>query len=1034
MAELTEFEIDWIEKAAKKKITVVSMDKAERKLEQKLSVLNELIDTRLEDARGQIDAAQQFSVEQRSSSDFLNALWAKMGKKGGKITEIKWRAEDSDLGFAGYETTEDIEVDTVNDLVRINEVPEETLDALADSFAKILEISKQMAREIDEDGERLFTDDEIRRELWTPLVRDGLIPENMVPDKFSDHAIAFKGAAEIYQSKINEFSKKSTGKEGLLRGLEIAADTASLLGTIGSSAVTIHQAGDMAQINQELNEQSSTDTSGMTPEQVKEHDKVTANLKAEQSRMQNIQKAADIGAASLTGVLEIAKEGVKATEDKEKQGRWNALVDKSLSVLGSIAASAVDPITRAHVGHDSVGDGSAKSALATSAAIKAGITGGIAAVRLGPALIAVAIEKDEQKRIKLIEDCVNRFADAVGQAIKAVATDYATTDKGKQGNLEIVASVATASIKALGKGPAIMKALDEGNYKKAAILLGGGVLEGTMMGVAGAISDASKRNVTKEEYYSASFEEKLTMEIEGSETTELKRDQLTAALTETSQSKIDTMAQSLADAVDSLSTKPDNEAAAEFQEKLAKQLAEKTQKDAEEAIEKEFGDPEAVKAMFDEFETTMVGYEDLYKDAVPDTELAGKPPDEVERSLAAVDRAIAKTAELRAKAELINGLSGSAAGIVAAFVPGGGAVVAAQKVLYDIYCLSQAVQAHNKWCESMELAFRASSAYGPAIEKTMKNARITLAYNSVKMVLDAFKCGSEIGRCFDPTGAATVASAVASISAAFHDYCHKMHKQAEITFGWKAYKKARENPGNRKAARKALRMNSTLAKCCIAYGAVMEGDAAAKDAIKRCGISPAMLASDTDVCKRLVSFLENELSDDPVVMHVEKQAKNWAPGKPMLTPISWFEIKAAALTTAVPALSPVAAKTPAIDRLLADLDKLWEGKKSYTIWKNDWKDALYKTKVKEVMDTLEEGAKPTREQVRGCKLAAEQETEREAARKAGRTIELLNQISQQFEAYRPVQVSGLPHEDMVDIAKTYVALCRLNTNAATVDA
>ena len=64
----------------------------------------------------------------------------------------------------------------------------EDLAALEQSFQRIKQMEKAMRMQFDDEGQPLFSDEDIRNELYTPLVRSGLIPDNMVPDKFKFHA------------------------------------------------------------------------------------------------------------------------------------------------------------------------------------------------------------------------------------------------------------------------------------------------------------------------------------------------------------------------------------------------------------------------------------------------------------------------------------------------------------------------------------------------------------------------------------------------------------------------------------------------------------------------------------------------------------------------------------------------------------------------------------------------------------------------------------------------------------------------------
>jgi hypothetical protein len=318
----------------------------------------------------------------------------------------------------------------------------------------------------------------------------------------------------------------------------------------------------------------------------------------------------------------------------------------------------------------------------------------------------------------------------------------------------------------------------------------------------------------------------------------------------------------------------------------------------------------------------------------------------------------------------------------------------------------------------MEISFRANSAYGPAIERTMKNARIMLSHDCVKMVLDSIQLGAEIAKFADPTGASTVVSAATSMTSALTEYGYKMHKENAIRMGWNAYKNALENPGNRKRARAALRLNSTLAKCCIAYGATMGNDPAAKEAIRISGLTPSALQDDKDVCNKLVAYLQDQLRGDPDEMKVQTSPAAWQPGRPTLTPASWFETKAAAAKVAHPRLSPKSLQTPGIDLLVSQLagKDCWDGKISYQAAR----EALSATEDDKTDNDKKE-------------LALLRER-----KKLGEKCEpILIDLKKAFAGYRPMEAGGtgnLVHEEMAAVVSTCSAIVQINLSLAATDA
>lgn len=992
---LSEYETDWITKTSNTpvpELTDAEGNPVETAFEKREERLDFLLgpESELAVSKSDIAQAQEFNLNTQQQK----TLWDKiMRRPEGKIVAMKWKASDSDLDYFGHDLRADKEVDTIADVGEDTlEIPEETLNALTNAFDRLMAVSSQMANELNDAGERMFSDADIRRELWAPLVREGTIPENLVPQKFSEHALAFKGAAEIYQDRIDDYSRNSHGKEDLIRGLGIAADTLSVVNTIVGSSVTISNANEMAELNEAILTGKDADNNPVDVDKLKE----------QRSILQTQEAFATFGGTVLTGGFSLVKSGVEESA-KGEDANWAKFADKSIQVLTKVVAAGIGPIATTIVGHDraAVSD-DGKAEMRTVGMVKAAVLGGLSACRMVPTLITVVKAKPGDRR-KMVDQMIEQFADAVALGIQAAASKE--SDNTKKANLMTLSVGLKTLIIASGKSERAIELLVAGKPGEAALLLGGAAFMCEAGGFSGLIVDGVREDSTKDEYNSASTQERLFMEnTDDAAYAEKVRADAVAKMQNTVDANIAAASEKIISYVDDTTPTVVDPGQEAFALEAQKQIAEAQQAKVEEELKAQFGDPVEVAKMFAKFDEdmAMVGYDEMYEEATPEASLEGKPPSEVESALEAIDRAIANTSQLRARAEMINGITSAGTAIVASVIPGTGAVVAAQAVAYDIYCLSRAVTTHNKWVDSMEVAFRAGSAYSPAIEKTLTNARITLSHKSVKLVLDSLKLGNEIGRCFDPTGTTTIISSSLTMASALVDYGYKMQKEAEITNGWNAYKKARDNPANRKAARAALRLNSTLAKCCIAYGACMAKDPAAIEAVRISGLSPAVLADDKDVCKRLVSYLENEMNEDPIVMHVERQPKKWQPGKPELTPSSWFETKTAAVISASPRLDAASAKTPGMDRLIAELSTTWEGHRSYREWRN-------------ARDT-------TPDEIEERRLVARP------------SVRLLNTIATQMASYAPRQEgSSEVHAEMADIAQTYRALALLNLPLAEKD-
>jgi len=227
----------------------------------------------------------------------------------------------------------------------------------------------------------------------------------------------------------------------------------------------------------------------------------------------------------------------------------------------------------------------------------------------------------------------------------------------------------------------------------------------------------------------------------------------------------------------------------------------------------------------------------------------------------------------------------------------------------------------------MELTVASSSVYGPAIKGRLHSARVQVSLQSLRVFYDLLGVTAEAIKIADASGVSMGGGLAAGLgiqagttmARALTEFGYKMEKEAEIEAGWHLFKAALASPGDRKQARKAMKWNSTLSKCVLAYGIVIDGDPVAKEIARSCGMTPEVLADQKNVCQKVVTYFETLYSDDPVVMKRVPLRKDWHPGIPALTLTSWLRFKAEARARAVPTLADESLKTPEIDRQLAAL-------------------------------------------------------------------------------------------------------------------
>jgi len=403
--------------------------------------------------------------------------------------------------------------------------------------------------------------------------------------------------------------------------------------------------------------------------------------------------------------------------------------------------------------------------------------------------------------------------------------------------------------------------------------------------------------------------------------------------------------------------KPNSKELDEHKQKLEEQVTNETRQKALDELKKSFGEEglaELEQQIKDDPDNEA--FQALLSDARPSPD-AMNDQAAAEKASAAIDKLIVEVETTRAKWEMLDGMTKAGVGLVVSFLPVAGLAAAVRDLVFDTIKLVQRSQELNLWLENIALTMGNSSVYGPAIQSRCTSSKIQVSYQAVRVVFDLVGISAESCRLADCTGAATGIAMGNNLAKALHDYGYKMHGEHQIDKGWKIYKEARANPGNRKLARKAMNWNSTLSKCVLAYGCVYDKDPIALEVVRKCGLTPEILADDKNVAQKVVCYFESLYSEDPKVLKAVPLKKDWHPGEPVLTLKSWLAFKSAALTKAKPLLDPKSAKTAAIDTALAGLQKACGGGPSYTdrrdaLDSDDLDDAEYDELLKTSHDSL----------------------------------------------------------------------------------
>ncbi|MEO0992268.1 MAG: hypothetical protein AAFX62_00525 [Pseudomonadota bacterium] len=899
------FETDAVDYAA----VATKMEKKREKLD---ALMRELEDSGLRDELKEANEALTVEWDEEQKGHFWND----------KKKEMQWMTGDRDE-----------EIDTVHDLKGKYKVDPEKARRVQEAHAKLIALQKKMEEATDDEGNPLFTEKDIERELWSPLVRADVIPSNAVADKYSQEAQVWNGACKLYEEKLTDYTKTASKYDQVQRGMRIGAATVSMVGTVAMESVKAANfeamsisrgdtqdfkdlTKDGAPLKGVKPEDIPTDPTakaefaaqkGVSPEQLDffaKHSKKLDQAKEAQEKMAYTQLAVGL----INGGLAIAD---KALDKPSKKKGW-AIGE---AIYDAVSKAATDSISAAMatVKTDNptlASDTNYKTMMGqitnlTNYGFKAGKLV-FRAAELGEAYAS----GDSAGAKKAAFAMVASVAGAVGNAVAAFDRAGAPEEGGTDGVYTRTGAYIEAGILAAANtGKIVAEIVDakrngrEVNIAAIVGAIGLTAIGPVMAGTYDPLSEASREDTTGGT---------LGVFKESPEEKEARLKKLNGAIAKAGGKSMDPAAM-----LSLFQGGLTDEAAmkAKLAEEVAEEEAELRKKELSE-FQKSLEDEETRQEFVDKIKREA----DLSAGALQKLmEEANPPVDDLEdeakakKAMEAMDKLIAEAAALNAKWDMVNSLTGGATGILVAALPVAGLAAAIQKLAMDVAILVRKSVELNKWLDNMALTYGNSSVYGPAIAGRLASAKVQFSQATVMSIFSAVGVVSESMKLADMTGISTGVSIANNMARALTEWGYKMAKEAECEAGWQLYKSARASPGDRKKARKAMKWNSTLSKCVLAYGIVMDGDPIAKEVARSCGMTPEVLADQKDVCQKVVTYFETLYSDDAVILRRIPLTKDWHPGMPYLAFDSWVRFKAAAANRAKPPISDPSTKTPVID-------------------------------------------------------------------------------------------------------------------------
>ena len=939
-------------------------------------------------------------------------------------------------------------------------------------------------------------DKEVRDEVWQPLVRQGLMPENFVPDRHSEVARTFDAASKLYEERLKEYTSLQDDNSELMKKLGLGNDISSKILDLSQNIISaIPGAQPYAQQIQtgfqcvEIIKATGFQVAGQV---IQKKDAVTIGTTVAggiTGLLKAIPGVPPDVAEYVTDGMQLALKGgkiIQALMDGKPEDVWTAIGNAVTQGLSVAATASGNPV---------VGEVSKDVASFIAVAAKGGPL--YAAMKERP------MDKDKVKQALagLMQQAVTEIGNQVSRVVQAeqndgnvssqnsqigqdvtsdsttlinmfieltVTNDKATTVSTAIGTIaqniftnylpdDYGSTVGTAISSGLTNGTPFIKAIVDKKPEDALKAFG------TMVS-SGLTTAAQAKGVPPE--VADGLNTAANMIAAGSQGVEGMKDLYKAIKegnTDDAQKAITTILDGLVVPVlnqitgQDVSTDDDSDNDTSSEDdtdegtlsKAAQKELEENEKKLKLAIEnanKIINDPKSkpedikkAKEAKDAAVKAILEGKAAEDEILTDTEMFSKllNPEgdgEDDGDTRDIENMIAIIQRDRAMLEMINNLASMGIEIAAKFFPPAGAAMDFKTFALEAAKTVAHLRQLAVWMKNAQEAKNAVTVQvhtmlnrvGLETEQAIEHqVKATIA-----LVSAIGNVVATVGAHAAPIGVAMVASA--KIAGSAFEIALTVKSEAEMKMAWDQYMKAFKNPKDRKNIRMALQKNATLAKYGLVWGALKDGNPIAKKALKRCGLTDAVLAKPSANENKVVEYLEVLFNEDPIVLKMVPDTNGWEfkPPKPELKLRTWVaflqvaqkkgklaENSGGAVTATFADLEP--ARTE-VAKAKADHDKLKEELESIKT-----AGGLIKTSLG-VGTTVHEKPKQESEQ--------EKEDPRDKAAhqkiaKASKVVQtkeaelkrVLTAIKSTCLGYKPLNTEGQPHEQVKIYAEAMAA-------------
>lgn len=875
MPDLKQPELEWVMALSGKAPAIFAAADVQNKKDEMLADAFAALDNSV----AEIKVGQDFAIEMKNTglTGFLRSTF---------------RAAPKTMKAISKKGTQDDEFDTGHDLGDSMGLTAEQATALTRAHEIIVsEVAKLREARNEVTGKALFTDVEIAKEIWEPLMRRKIIPENAISDQYSDVSRTFESASEQYDLRLAAFTESTSSTDGLAAKLGMGSDMIKSSGTAATSIMGLLTVAVPGMKDFPLKEATDICTA-ITATITAPLDITAAVLKEGGLTAKGVEKIATVlvGAASgwVTAAFDIKFSGTTDQDAINKQLGTAINAGLKIGLSGTIfAAKLAQGGDKAKEAFDELativeqclvcaGSGGAYSnnvkdsgALAlTGRHVKDAILGSKEII-----VLLTAAESDDP-----LATITKALQNLTKVAIEEGARTYATQRE--------------AEIKA--HDLAVMQQQDKDDPSHA---------------------QEHKQENTDKNTFNANF----TTPQDGTNITRGVGAIGTEQLDVASMLKLaQTMSkEQMAEFFKSDPQIKGNAAA----QKLMTAIAEK--RDAE------------IKAAGEEMED-LVAKDDAAFRAL----LSGSETTDSDADVESIEVLILQIKKDQMIIKLAESLIKMPAAAVAAFLPPAAIAVDAIQLAISMRQAASHLMAWQEWEDNVTDAKSAMSVQVAAMANRAGISKGMAARKSIEALEAAIKLVGDVmgtvGGPFAPIGVGISKgmSAVSSIK----DIILKIYDEVQLKRNWAKYQKALDNPGDRKAIRAAIKGNPTLAKYVIAYGGVIAEDPVAKNALKKCGLNAKVLQSPKTNEQNVVSFLEALYADDPVILERLDDPPKWHPEPIELTAVSIAAFSHAGQNKARPPLS-----APIPPRIAKDVLDMTASRTDVETARKTWEDAAKAT-------------------------------------------------------------------------------------------